>query len=335
MENLTSEPPVDPTPAMDGAQVSGEPSLACVMAAIKADTTITAAKRLHWLTSIRRIAEGIGRPPESVPARLTSLRHPVSRLNAAQMGIEQKSLTNHKSNVKAAVHYYFKGQGATIRGVALSGGWQDSMNAITAIKSKRLLSGIARYCSSRGIGPEEMSLLVVDDYFQYREATSFLETGIGRRRELSKAWNLCVDHVAGWPQRKLPLPALNPISQGPVWEAFPEGLRTDLDAYLTALSRPHRSANGKRRRSCRPATLRLTKAQVVAFARKAVELGTPIEELATFAALLAPQVAQKVFDAYWPESEPNPGAYIIGLAGQIPRYGALRWEHPRGNDRVP
>ena len=111
----------------------------------------------------------------------------------------------------------------------------------------------------------------------FRERTSFLETGTARKRELIKAWNHCVDQVPGWPPIRLILPALNPISRGPAWEAFPQGLRTDLDTYITRSRRPHRSASGKRRRACRPATLLTTKAQTVAFARKAVELGTPIE----------------------------------------------------------
>ena len=89
----------------------GEPSLADVMAAITADQSLPPMRRQHWLTSIRRIGEGIGRPPKSLPARLTSLRHPVSRLNAARMKITRKSLANHKSNLKAAILYFMKGQG--------------------------------------------------------------------------------------------------------------------------------------------------------------------------------------------------------------------------------
>ena len=41
--------------------VVGEPSLAEAMATISADKALTASKRQHWLTSMNRIAEGIGR----------------------------------------------------------------------------------------------------------------------------------------------------------------------------------------------------------------------------------------------------------------------------------
>jgi hypothetical protein len=54
--------------------------------------------------------------------------------------------------------------------------------------------------------------MVVDAYFQFRGETSFLSTSIGRKRELMRAWNACVDAVPGWPSRKLQLPDLPPQS---------------------------------------------------------------------------------------------------------------------------
>ena len=44
----------------------GEPPFADAMAAIKADKALPESKRRHWLTSMKRIARGIGRPPESL-----------------------------------------------------------------------------------------------------------------------------------------------------------------------------------------------------------------------------------------------------------------------------
>jgi hypothetical protein len=119
MGNLTLELAVDPPQASKAAALIGEPSLSDVLEAIAADPAIDTFKRRHWLSSIRRIAEGIGRPPGSLPARLTALRHPIARLSAAQMRIEQKTLANHRSNVIAAVNYFFAGRGGPQRGALL------------------------------------------------------------------------------------------------------------------------------------------------------------------------------------------------------------------------
>ena len=95
----------------------GERSLADAMAAIGADPSLLESKRRHWKTSMKRIAEGIGRPPQSLPARLTALRHHIGRLNPVLMRIEPKSLANHKSNLTAAINHFMKISAAPRRGV--------------------------------------------------------------------------------------------------------------------------------------------------------------------------------------------------------------------------
>lgn len=70
----------------------GEPSLADAIAAVKADTSIPDLKRRHWLTSMTVLAKAIGRPPASIPCRMTSLRHHIGRLNAAALRWSRKPL---------------------------------------------------------------------------------------------------------------------------------------------------------------------------------------------------------------------------------------------------
>src|SRR5688572_11162899 len=83
---------LDSKESASGTITLGEPSLADVIAAIANDGALLVSRRRHWLTSLNRIAEGIGRPPESLPARLSAFRHHVARLNPVLMGIEPKSL---------------------------------------------------------------------------------------------------------------------------------------------------------------------------------------------------------------------------------------------------
>lgn len=124
-----------------------EPTFADAIAAIAADMNLSEMNRRHWLTSLRRIAKAIGRAPESLPCRLTSLRHHVGRLNAAAMGWSMKTFANHKSNVRAAVNYYMKAQGVPRRGAPLTPAWKLLMSSIPEKKPRCLLSGLSHYCS--------------------------------------------------------------------------------------------------------------------------------------------------------------------------------------------
>ena len=135
----------------------GEPSLADAIAAIRSDASISDVKRRHRLTSMTVLAKAIGRPPESIPCRMTSLRHHIGRLNAATLGWEQKTLANHKSNVKAAINHFMKVKNIPTRGAPLSAPWKILFDAMLNVKARRLLSGFARYCSMRSIQPSEVT----------------------------------------------------------------------------------------------------------------------------------------------------------------------------------
>ena len=309
---------ISPPPlASPGEAVSGELSLADVIRLIEADPGLDMARKRNWLSSLRRIAAGIGRPPASIPARLTSLRHPMSRLNAARMEIEPKSLSNHKANVRAAVLHVLKVTDAPRRGVPLSPAWAGLMEMIAEVKAKRLLGGLARYCSSRGIMPDQVREAVVRDYFVHREATSFLETGVGRVRELMRAWNRCRDCIPGWPVHRLQPPEVTPVSPGPAWEVFPEGLRADIEGHLRRLAAPHRSASGRRRGPCKASTIATRRRELMAFARKAVAAGTPVGSLTSLRALLAPETVIRTFERYLEEGGDRPRVFAIDLGWKL------------------
>ena len=297
--------------------VLGEPSLADAMAAIAADTNIPTLKRRHWLTSMRRIADGMGRPPGSLPCRMTALRHHVNRLNAAALGWELKTLSSHKSNLKAAINHYMKMAHVPSRGAPLSTVWAPLMQAIFDVKPRRLLSGIARHCSARDLRPESVNEALVDQYFEFRAETTFQDVGPALKRELMKAWNECVEKVSGWPQQLLTLPDLPTRISGPDWAEFPQGLREEIDAYLGELAKPHRSANGRRRRPCKATTVATRRRELIAFIRSAVGAGKPIHSLTSLAAVLQPDVVTASFEQYLDRNGANAKGYTIDLAWKL------------------
>ena len=133
------------------------------------------------------------------------------------------------------------------------------------------------------------------------------------RRLMARAWNSNVGVVRGWPARRLVEP---PAKQRVelVWESFPEGLRRDIDGYLESLTRIRRSQTGRRIRPLRQATISTRRAELMAAARMAVNSGVPADTLKSLGALLAPEVAEKILDAYWRRNGEEPATYTIDLA---------------------
>ncbi len=304
-------------PSQGPAPLPGEPSLADAIAAIRADTSIPAVKRRHWLTSMTVLAKAIGRPLQSIPCRMTALRHHIGRLNAAALGWEPKTFSNHKSNMKAAINHFMNVQNLPKRGAPLSATWTTIFEAILDVKPRRLLGGFARYCSVRDIHPADVTEDLVIQYFGFRELTGFLRAGVARPRELMKAWNSCVEQVSGWPQRLLFLPGLPRATRGAQWEEFPETLHVDIETYLAGLAKPHRSANGRRRRSNKASTITTRRRELAAFARTAVAAGVPIQSLTSLAALLHPDVVIRALESYLELNGPQPKGYTIDLAAKL------------------
>lgn len=98
------------------------------------------------------------------------------------------------------------------------------------------------------------------------------------------------------------------------WESFPEGLRRDIDGYLESLTRIRRSQTGHRIRPLRQVTISTRRAELVAAVRMAVKSGVPADTLKSLGALLAPEVAEKILDAYWRRNGEEPATYTIDLA---------------------
>ena len=291
-----------------------EPSLADAILLIENDPSLEPAKRTQWLCSIRRIAKCIDRPLDMLPSRITALRHPVGRLNAARLGISQKTLANHKSNLKAALNH-LSNHGVTLaRGTPLSPEWCALMQRIEDPWARKRIHALFRYLSARGLQPDNVNDGVLGEFFGYRTQATFLDMNPAYQREIARSWNACVDRVPGFPQHRFSVEPVKPRNGGPDWEAFPQSFRDEVEAYLETLNAPHRSISGRRWRGCKPSTIKTRRREIIAAARQLVLLGEPVANFTSLRDLLAPEMMRKLLDAYWEQNGERPTTYVIDLS---------------------
>jgi len=289
-----------------------EPSFDDAAAAIEATTDLPILTRSHWLCSLRQIAKMIDRPMECIAARWTSARFPIGRLHHARVGANPKTLANHKSNAKAALLWFASERNVPRRGMPLTREWEQLRSRLPDRRARSVLSHLMRYCSPRGMVPAAVDGTAIDTYMRYRAETTALACDAAARRSIARAWNRCIGVVEGWPANRLVEPASKAM-KGPAWEDFPEGLRSDVEAHLNRLTQIRRSAKGKRIRPCKPTTIRRCRAELEAAARMAVRIGIPIASLDSLGALLHPDVAEQIIDAYWKADGEEPRIYTIEL----------------------
>jgi hypothetical protein len=101
-----------------------ERSFADAAKAIEGAVDLPAQARTQWLCSLRQIAKALDKPMEVIPARWTAARFSIDRLHHAVVGLNPKTLANHKANARAALRWFGKEEDVPSRGLPLDGEWQ-------------------------------------------------------------------------------------------------------------------------------------------------------------------------------------------------------------------
>jgi Phage integrase family len=234
-------------------------------------------------------------------------------LHHVPLGLTPKTLRNHRANAKAALLWLAKEKAVPCNGAPLTPRWERFKAQILDRGVRSRLSSLMRYCSVLGVDPEAVDEPVVDGFMAYRAQVTTRPANQATRRSLARLWNSNIRRIDAWPSRRLIEPPVK-TAEGPIWDDFPEGLRQDIEQYLSMLARVHRSRNGQRLRPCKPSTIRVRRAGLVAAVRMAVKLGYPIQQFTSLGALLDPDVVYKVIDAYWQRNGQIPKAFTIDLA---------------------
>jgi integrase len=293
-----------------------EPSFVDLIAAIEQAAELSVERRRHWVCSLRQIAKWLDRPAVVIPARWSSVRVSVAQLHHARIGVTAKTVANHKANFRAALRWFGQGHDVLRWGVRLSAEWVRFSEGLDKRIRDRLYN-FMRYCSARGIGPESVKDKIFDAYWRYRAETTARACNNTTRRFMVRAWNKCAATSDRWSLRSLTEPPLKVVEFA--WDAFPAGLRKDIDDYFAGLAEVHRTLGGKRIQPCAPTTIATRRAELVAMARMSVRLGVPIESLNSLGALLHPDVVERVIDAYWQRDGEEPKTGTIDLGKKVLR----------------
>ena len=292
-----------------------EQSFADAIAMIATAEDLPEDKRRHWATSLRQVAKALDRPLEVILARYSAVRADLINLHELPAGLTAKTLQNHKSNAKSALLYLAREKGVPEHGAPLMEEWEALKAKIEGSLVRHRLSSFMRFCSANTIKPGEVNESVVERFIDYRSRCG-KPADSAFRRVMARAWNANVETIAGWPDIKLVEPPVKSTIEI-AWSDFQEALRRDVDSYLEGLTKIRRNRKGQRVRPLKPVTLRTRRAELQGAARVAVKVGVPIENLNSLAALLAPEVAEQVLEAYCKKNGEKPKLYTIDLAGRF------------------
>ena len=145
-----------------------EPSFADAISMIGRSDELSEQTRRHWATSLRQIAKALHKPLELVPARYSAICKDLAHLHEVPAGLTAKTLRNHKSNAKSALLWLAREKGVPRHGVPLTPSWEALRVEIANTRTRHRLSSLMRYCSAKGLAPDDIDEAVIDRFMDYR-----------------------------------------------------------------------------------------------------------------------------------------------------------------------
>ncbi len=246
-----------------------EASFTDAIAIVAAAQELPDQTRRHWMTSLRRIAQALDKPPELIPARYSAVRPVLARAASGPHRAHREDVAEPQEHVKSALLWLAREKGIPQHGAPLTASWEALRAGMSPGVPRSRFSSLMRFCSANSIEPVEVDEAGVDRFMAYRSQTGKPSDDAFRRR-LARAWNANVGKIPGWPVRRLVEPPVKAAAT-PAWEEFPEGLRRDVDRYLESLMGVRRWPIGRRGRPQKPSTIRQRRAELSAAARMAVK----------------------------------------------------------------
>jgi integrase len=292
----------------------GEPSFADVLHAISNDERLSDDRKRHWSTSLRKVADYLGRPLPIIPARISGISQQIRALHPRRLGVNGKTFANHRANARAALNWFKDRKGGLGRQAAMATAYRDLLTLIGCRHHRDLISPFFRFLSMEGIHPTDICDRHLPAYVAYCGATKFRPLRNSTVRSLARHFNLYAETTKEWPDIAISVPAARTADDRLPWDQVPAGLRSDIEVVLKRRSRPRKSASGRRLRGCKQSTLDLMRRKLEAAIRMAVKTGIKLDELSSLEALLHPYRSEAILDAYWRDHGEHPGSYTIELA---------------------
>ena len=199
--------------------------------------------------------------------------------------------------------------------------WKTLLAQTPRPEQRYKLTRLAGWCSSRGLGPGQVSDAVMDAFLRHLCTSSLSAEPQRVHRDSAVTWNDC-RALPGWPECLLTVPDNRRNFAVPLSD-FPTSLGVAIEAWLDRLA-------GKNPddpypiRPLRPASIVTRRKQIHLFVSALVLSGENPAGLTSLADLVRPDRFAKALNHFWEKAGQTPshhGAQIAGAMMAIARHG--------------
>jgi integrase len=248
------------------------------------------------MTSAGRVmGRVVGQSLTDIPADPQFLRARIARITAVSAGLSEARWRNVKSLVNALLTI----TGASAMGrrstAALLPEWRDLIARITDRYDRAKLTRFGRFCSLRGLTPEQVTDALLTAFGEMLLRSS-VERPKQVHRDAALTWNRMLDRIKGWPAVRLTVPSNKRTYALPL-EGFPQSFAADLHAYLDDQRGTDLFGNAPDPAS--PVTLRCHRTWLLEIASALVLSGADISSIRSLKDLVTVDAAKAALKFFW------------------------------------
>ena len=276
------------TPANDDAPEF----MADVKRILKQRDDLKANRRRDLISAIVTLCHILSSSPENTPANMRFIRQRLRQINHLTIRkrkgigyISEKTFKNTLSLVVDALRIVKADNSQTGSQPPMSDAFQALYHAIPDRMLGYKQARFFRYCSARGLSPEQVNGHVVADFESHIIDQTLHRDPSKVARETVLTWNKLKNTVPGWPQITLyrkpkRIPWTFPL------EHFPQPFQDEVDAWCKRLAMDDLFNDDAPTKPCRPSTIKHRRFHIRMMASAIVRSGVDISQITSLADLV-------------------------------------------------
>ena len=273
------------------ADVPSVHTLRDVLGAVKSRMDLKESRRRDLCSSVRRVASLLGEEPAHVALDLPAISAKLAVSPAA--GLTNKRFSTIKSDFMAAVAASGFKPIPRVAKIPLSTGWKELMAELSAKRAHIGLSRFARWCSTNGIEPIQVTDVTLTDFINAVRHRTLHRKPNGLHRNVALIWNEAVQR-SRLNLQSMEVPSFRRPAKRIDWTFLPARFRKDVDVFLTWCAGVDPFAPDARPRALAPQTVKLRRAQIHAAATALLESGVNPKTIRSLRDLVSPENVKRI-----------------------------------------
>ncbi len=280
------------SPTMPAVSQDGVPTLADAFRTVESDSSLSATRRRCVLSNLRRFAVLLGLDLERMPAQLGRYRETLRDFSPVQAGIRPQRWSTIKADVQFAVQRAGLPCLPGHSHIKLTGSWKRLYESLRKDEARMGLGRFMRYCTARGVGPDEVCDDICDEFRKDLIELCFKKDPAQIHRRTLVLWNDAAREVVGWPSTILSVTD-NRKRWTLSWDSFPPSLRDEVEEFLAWRSETCSLDDSAPPRALRPSSQTDYRYSIRVLASALVLEGWQPSSLASLKDLVEPETLKK------------------------------------------